>query len=192
MKSKQRRQDILEAAIRVFAERGYYTANVSDVAHAAGVAQGTIYLYFKSKEELLRAIFNEKMGELIDFIDEQICAVKGAEARLARLIEVQIEHIEIYPELTELILVELRQSGKFLHEDTIRQIQRYLGIIEDLLREGIEEGIYSEQLPISIAATMLYSGMEGLATRWSLEDTKQPLKETAAAVKEIFLEGIRR
>ncbi len=191
MDPERRRQDILQAAIAVFARKGYYTAKVSDVAHEAGIAHGTVYLYFKSKEDLLLAIFTEKMGEMIDYIQEQVATVIGAESQLKRLIQVQIELIETYPELTELILVELRQSGKFLRSEAIDQIQRYLGIIQSILEEGIAEKVFSDSLDVEVVSTILYAGIEGLATRWILEGTPYALGQAADTVTRTFLDGIR-
>ena len=189
-KRDQRRKEILEAACRVFAQKGYYTATVSDIANEAGIAQGTMYIYFKSKEDLLMAIFSEGMRVLIDYVKEETRKVSGAEAKLKRLIEVHIRAYDQYRDLAQLVLIELRQAGKFLQSDALEPTFEYLTVIKGILDEGIKEGVFDASLDTEFAATMLYSTIDGVATRWVLEDFSYSLIEAAETINRIFFQGI--
>ena len=104
--SEEKRQRILDAALRTFVRHGFYNAKVSEIAREAGVAHGTVYLYFKSKEHLLRTIFEEQMGEALRYIKGKVSQIQGAKAKLKRLIEAQMELVKEHKELTELIHME--------------------------------------------------------------------------------------
>jgi TetR/AcrR family transcriptional regulator, fatty acid metabolism regulator protein len=189
-KRDQRRKEILEAAIVVFAHKGYYTATVSDIANKAGIAQGTMYLYFKSKEDLLIAIFQEGMRGLIDYVKAETEKIEGAEAKLKRLIEVHIQAYNQYRDLAQLVLIELRQAGKFLQSDALEPVFDYLALIGEILEEGIKEGVFYPSLDTELAATMLYSTIDGIATRWVLQDFSYSLIDSTETVTRIFFRGI--
>ncbi|MCS5613422.1 MAG: TetR family transcriptional regulator, partial [Candidatus Poribacteria bacterium] len=167
-KSTAKRQQILDSAVAVFAEKGFYNAKVTDIAHKAGIAHGTVYLYFQTKEDILIQIFEEKFEELVSYIFMEVGTEQNALAKLRRLILVQLQMIETNPELTELMLLEARQSSKFILSSAISKIGDYCDKIEGILKEGIEEGLVRPDLDLTVASTMLYSGIEGIATRWML------------------------
>src|SRR5436309_12914212 len=111
-----KRERILDAAVRVFAEKGFYNAKVSDVARLAGVADGTIYLYFKSKDDLLISLFEDRMERINAQVREAIASAKGAPERLRRLCQLHQALVESNRPMAEVISVELRQSSKFIRE----------------------------------------------------------------------------
>ena len=178
-KSTAKRQQILDSAVAVFAEKGFYNAKVTDIAHKAGIAHGTVYLYFQTKEDILIQIFMEVGVE------------HNALAKLRRLILIQLQMVETNPELTELMLLEARQSSKFILSSAISKIGDYCDKIEGILKEGIEEGLVRPDLDLTVASTMLYSGIEGIATRWMLENKHYNLNLCAEQLIQLFIGGIR-
>src|SRR5436190_12719396 len=114
---QDKRARILEAAVRVFADRGFFNATVAEIARAAGVADGTIYLYFKGKDDLLLRLFDEKMAELHQSARAALDEEQGAPARLRRFIQHHLQAVEKNPELAAVLIVELRQSAQELRED---------------------------------------------------------------------------
>lgn len=186
-----KRQQIIRAATKIFAHDGYYNARVSDIAKEAGIAHGTVYLYFDSKEELLITIFDEQMAELVSYVRTEVEKEKGAFEKLHRMITIQMQLIETNRELTELLLIEFRHSSKFFEDSSLDRTLDYIKLIGDVLKEGIDEGIIREDVDVSTAATMLFCSIEGIVTRWILEDAQYSLEETANTVMEIFLDGIR-
>ena len=190
-KSTAKRQQILDSAVAVFAEKGFYNAKVTDIAHKAGVAHGTVYLYFQTKEDILIQIFEEKFEELVSYIFMEVGTEQNALAKLRRLILIQLQMVETNPELTELMLLEARQSSKFILSSAISKIGDYCDKIEGILKEGIEEGLVRPDLDLTVASTMLYSGIEGIATRWMLEDKHYNLNLCAEQLIQLFIGGIR-
>ena len=191
-KSTQRRRQILDAAVKVFARNGFYNSKVLDIAKEAGVANGTIYLYFLGKDDILITIFEEQMSELIDYMKQEIQLESGCLNKLRKLVSMQMHLIETNPELTELLLVELRQSRKFLKSKAIDTVADYIDMVNDVLKEGITEGTIDRNIDVTIVGTMLFSAVEGLATRWILEGASYPLDRAADMVMKVFLDGIRR
>ena len=112
------------------------------------------------------------------------------ENKLRRLIEIQMNLIETNPELTELLLLEARQSGKFLRSTAIDQIANYCGLIEEVLKQGVKEGIIRSDLNLSAASTVIFCGIEGIATRWILESKRGSLSEMAQTIIQLILSGI--
>ena len=186
----QKRGQILSAAMKVFAEKGFYKTTVSDIARTANVAHGTICLYFKTKDEILIQIFEKEISALIDHVQREIGRKPRVENKLRRLIEIQMNLIETNPELTELLLLEARQSGKFLRSTAINQIANYCELIEGVLKQGVEEGIIRSDLNLSAASTVIFGGIEGIATRWILETKRGFLSEMAQTITKLILSGI--
>jgi len=110
MRDPDKPQQIIEAAIRVFARKGYWSSRVSDVAREAGIAAGTIYLYFTTKEEILTTLFREKMAGFVSTVWREIAVEHDAVAKLRRLVHLHFEILEQHPELAEVVQVELRQG----------------------------------------------------------------------------------
>src|SRR5436305_3173336 len=112
--TSDKRTRIMDAAIKVFAERGFHSATVAEIARAAGVADGTIYLYFKSKDDLLLRLFDEKMTQLLAEAKAALAEERDAPARLKRFIQLHFSLVEKNPDLASVLVVELRQSAQFL------------------------------------------------------------------------------
>ena len=182
---------ILEAAATVFARDGFHNAKIGDVAREAGVAHGTIYLYFGSKDDLLISVFRENLNWLIKHIASEIQAENNAEDKLRRMISLQIDLIEANPDLTALMLVEFPQAGKFLNEDSTYELAAYIDMIANILKEGIAEKVFDNDIDVDVIATVIYAGIQGIATRWILEERRYPLKKLACDISKVFLNGIR-
>src|SRR5438093_1372079 len=129
MRDPEKPQQIIEAAIRVFARTGYYSSRVSDIAREAGIASGTIYLYFKTKEEILVTLFREKMAEFVAYLRREIADERDPEAKLRRLVALHFTVLEQNPALAEVVQIELRQGHKFFRgaDERAERRQRALG-----------------------------------------------------------------
>lgn len=191
-KDDEKRKNILESATKVFASKGFYNAKIQDVATEAGVAHGTVYLYFKNKDDLLSAIFYEVLGELIEYIRSEVQKEKTAEDKFRRMISIQIDIIEENPDLTKLILIEFPRTGKFLSNSNIDILSKYIDMIADIIDKGIKEGQFNTDIKIDMVATMIYASIQGLATRWILDDMQYTLKGMEKSVSDLFIEGIKR
>mgnify|MGYP000518928981 CR=1 FL=1 len=190
-KDNEKRKRILDSAIKVFAKTGYSDARIQDVAEEAGVSHGTVYIYFKNKDALFMSIFQEILGELIQYISSEIQKEKNAEDKIRRIISMQLDIIEENPDLTKLILIEFPRSGNFLNDSNTNVLSRYIDLISDVLKEGIDEGIFSIEMRTEVTATMIYAGIQGIATRWILDGMDYSLKAMEKSIADILLNGLK-
>ncbi|GAC1344484.1 MAG: TetR/AcrR family transcriptional regulator [Myxococcales bacterium] len=187
-----KRARILAAAVKVFAERGFFTATVAEIARAAGVADGTIYLYFKSKDDLLLRLFDEKMSILLEEAKVALAAEDSSPARLRRFIQLHLAAVERNPELASVLIVELRQSAQLLKGLEKAKLSAYLDVIAEVVRTGQEKG---ELLPVASPATIkraIFGALDELALGWLLSGRKTSLKKTAAEVSEWLVRGLEK
>jgi TetR/AcrR family fatty acid metabolism transcriptional regulator len=181
---------IIEAAIRVFARNGYYNSRVSDIAREAGIASGTIYLYFKTKEDILVTLFREKMAEWVAYVRAEIDGEPDAVAKLRRLVALHFKVLEDSPELAEVVQVELRQGHKFFRGASAHEVSAYFDLIQSVLEDGIAAGLVRGDLRPKIATKMLFGAMDQVATSWVLGKRGYRLADAADEVATIFLRGV--
>lgn len=185
-------QQIIDAAIRVFARSGYYNSRVSDIAREAGIAAGTIYLYFKTKDEILVTLFRVKMAQWVAFVRREIAGESNAIAKLEKLVALHFRVLEENPELAEVVQVELRQGHKFFRGASAHEISAYFELIASVLDEGIASGLIRDDVPVKVATKMLFGAMDQVATSWVLGKRAYRLTDSAEAVAAIFLKGVVR
>jgi TetR/AcrR family fatty acid metabolism transcriptional regulator len=190
MRDPGKPQQIIDAAIRVFARAGYYNSRVSDIAREAGIASGTIYLYFKTKDEILVTLFREKMAEWVEFVRGQIAAEPDPLAKLRRLVALHFTVLEGNPDLAEVVQVELRQGHKFFRGASAHEVSSYFTLIGGVLEEGIASGQIRRDLPVKLATKMLFGAMDQVATSWVLGKRAYRLSDAGDAVATVFLKGL--
>jgi len=192
MRDPDKPQQIVDAAIRVFARTGYYNSRVSDIAREAGIASGTIYLYFETKEQILVTLFREKMAEFVAFLRREIAVEREPEAKLRRLVHLHFTVLEQNPALAEVMQVELRQGHKFFRGASAHEVSAYFELIGSILEEGVAAGRFVPDLPVKVATKMLFGAMDQVATSWVLGKRGYRLTAAADAVATIFLKGVTR
>jgi len=189
-RTDDKRHRILQAATRVFARKGYFGARVSEVARRAGVADGTIYLYFKSKEDILVALFDEVMAEHLERGRTELRSIHGTAARLLAIAEHHLRLFGENPDLAVVFQVELRQSTKFLERFTASWLQDYFSLISGVIEEGQREGALRADLPRKVATKAFFGALDEMVTSWILGRRDYDLSRLALPVVELFLRGI--
>jgi len=187
-----KRDALLRAAIDVFAERGYFNAQVADVARAAGVAAGTVYLYFRSKDDLLISIFERGMREAIAEGKHVIEGVADPIERLRRLARMHLERLGRDRNSAVVFQVELRQSTKFMEQFSSTLLRDYLGLLRDAFADGQRAGVFRADVKPTLAAKALFGALDEMATNWILSKRRYALAADADAVVDLFIEGARR
>jgi TetR/AcrR family fatty acid metabolism transcriptional regulator len=182
MRDPDKPQQIIEAAVRVFARKGYYNSRVSDIAREAGIAAGTIYLYFRTKDDIL--------ADFVGALRKAISVEPDAASKVRRLVSMHFRILEEHPNLAEVVQVELRQGQKFFRGASGQEIGAYFALIASVLEEGVTEGRFRSGLPVKVATKMLFGAMDQVATSWVLGKRGYQLVDTADAVAEIFLQGV--
>jgi TetR/AcrR family fatty acid metabolism transcriptional regulator len=187
-----KRDALLRAAIDTFAARGFFNAQVADVAGAAGVATGTVYLYFKGKDDLLISIFERTMKEAIA---EGRASVDSKASPLERLREIAALHLGRLGRDRDLAIVfqvELRQSTKFMERFSATHLREYLGLIRDVIAEGQAKGMFRKQINPTVAAKVFFGALDEMATNWILSRRKYSLASEADAVVDLVVGGLGR
>jgi TetR/AcrR family fatty acid metabolism transcriptional regulator len=185
-----KREAILRAAIRVFARNGYFNAKVADVARAAGVADGTVYLYFKSKEELLHSIFDRSVGAAIADARRELAELADPREKLRRIARLHLERLGADRDLAVVFQVELRGSTKFMAEFSAAGLAEYLRLIREAFEEGQRAGLFRPGLNPKVVAKVLFGALDEMATNWILSPRRYKLAPMADEVLDIFLNGV--
>jgi TetR/AcrR family fatty acid metabolism transcriptional regulator len=189
--SGDKRDRILRAAVKIFSRKGFFNSKVSEIARAAEVADGTIYLYFRNKDDLLISLFEEKMGEVVADVRRRIAAGGNALEKLRIFIENHMDLLERESGLVEVLQVELRQSTKFLKDYTPVKFFEYLEVISDILEEGKREGILRPDLNVSVARRAIFGALDELSLTYILSrKPKYHPAVTAAELCRLLLEGL--
>src|SRR5688572_11241732 len=161
-----KRERILDAAMRVFAGKGFFGAKVSDIAEEAGVADGTIYLYFKSKDDLLIALFEEQMERVNLELGRTLAGEGRAPEKLRRFIRGYMDLVAKNRHAAEVITIELRQSAKFMKEYKNPRFAEFLKTLAGVIDDGQKKGQLRPDIPPQIAARALFGALDELALLW--------------------------
>ena len=190
-KKEKKRQRILSSAIKVFSKKGFYSTRIKEIARAASVADGTIYLYFKNKDDILISIFNDRFRKLNTKMEEIADEPIESSEKIRRIINLQIGSVRGHRDLAEVLTVNLRQSNRFLRQFAAPQFNRYLDIMAQVIREGQDRGEFTSDCSPRIVATSLFGSIDGLMLTWVLGSRKyQRLVRAGTHVAEIMLNGL--
>jgi TetR/AcrR family fatty acid metabolism transcriptional regulator len=182
---------IINAATKVFARRGFFHAKVSDIAKEAHVADGTIYLYFENKDDILISLFEEQMQLVLGNMMEEISKEKDAVKKIEKFALTHLKLIELNKNVAEIIQVELRQSSKFMKEYKNERFLQYLNLIDDIVKEGQEQGIFKKEVIPGIAKRAFFGALDEMSRFWVLSSHKKYDIETAAKqISGYFLYGL--
>lgn len=186
-----KREAILRAAISVFAHNGYFNSKVADIAREAGVADGTVYLYFKSKEDILHSIFDRSVEEALDAARNQIKEVDDPREKLRQIAMLHLERLGADRDLAVVFQVELRGSTKFMEEFSAAGFAEYLALIRATFEEGQRAGVFRAELNAKTVAKILFGALDEMATNWILSKRRYKLAPMADEVLDIFLNGVK-
>ncbi|MBS2012468.1 MAG: helix-turn-helix transcriptional regulator [Deltaproteobacteria bacterium] len=177
--------------MKVFAKNGFHATRVSEVAKAAGVADGTIYLYFKSKEELLVSLFEDRVSKLLTFMRESLPKTEGAPQRLRAVIDMQLGLLEGERDLAEVITVIIRQSTRLMKEFAAPQFLAYLDAIAKIVQDGQASGDFRTDVSPHIAARAIFGALDGITLTWALGRAEQgALARASTQLSDVLLRGL--
>jgi TetR/AcrR family fatty acid metabolism transcriptional regulator len=185
-----KRDALLRAAIDTFAARGFFNAQVADVARAAGVAAGTVYLYFRSKDDLLISIFERTMKQAIADGRRSVDALADPVERLREIARLHLDRLGRDRALAVVFQVELRQSTKFMERFSSTQLREYLGIIRSVIADGQARRVFQSQVSPTLAAKLFFGALDEMATNWILSRRKYSLAAEADAIVDLFVGGL--
>lgn len=193
MAPPDKRDRILDAATKVFAKRGFFSSQVADVAKKAGVAAGTVYLYFKSKDDLLLSLFDRTMRDAIVEGRAALEALNHAATpveRLRHIAHVHLARLGRDRQLAVVFQVELRQSTKFMARLSASSLRDYLGLIREVIVDGQRTGQFRADINPTLAAKVIFGALDEMATNWILSERDYHLEEDAEPVMNLLLGGL--
>jgi len=192
-KKPNKRALITDAAVEVFAERGFHQARISDIAKRAGVADGTIYLYFRNKEDLLLSIFEEKMDYLLSGLREALDGIEDPEERVRRFAIFHFKQVRENRAVAEVLQVELRLSNKFLKEYRPEKLWAYLGVFGQIVREGQAQGLFRTEIDPFVIMWAFFGALDEIAMQWVLSggSDRFELESAANQVADVFIRGMK-
>lgn len=191
MREPNKHQRILQAAVKVFAEKGFFNSRISEIAKEANVADGTIYLYFKNKDDILISLFEEEFGKIVEEMRRKL---EEEGDPLQKIRKFAIAHLSIVAqqqELAEVLGVEVRQSSKFMKEYVNQRFIEYLNLIRSIVQEGQERGLIRKDLTPGIVKRALFGALDEMARYWILSTKKtHGIDEAALQISDIFIRGM--
>lgn len=189
-KENDKRKEILQAAIRVFARSGFFNSKVSDVAKRAGVADGTIYLYFRNKDDLLISLFDQIMREFIARATQVLATMDDPVEKLRRLALLHLEGLGRNRELAIVFQIELRHSSKFMARFSRTRLADYFELIRSVVREGQRRGRFRKTVNEKIVTKCFFGALDEMATNWILSERRYDLKSMTGSVLDLFVHGL--
>jgi TetR/AcrR family fatty acid metabolism transcriptional regulator len=191
MKDENKHQKILHAAIKVFSEKGFYNSRVSEIAKEADVADGTIYLYFKNKDDILISLFEEEFGKFVQNMQVELGKEKDPLQKIKRFAITHLSLVTKHPHLGEVMGVEVRQSTKFMKEYVNKPFIEYLNIIRSVVLEGQEKGLLRKDLTPGVMKRAFFGALDEMARYWVLSTKKKhSIDQAAIQISDVFIRGM--
>lgn len=190
-KNSDKHRRIIEAAIKVFAKNGFYNSKVSEIARAAQVADGTIYLYFQNKDDILISLFEEEMQRVLERVQKAVALETEPAKKLERFALAHLSLIEENQDMAEIIQVEIRQSSKFMRGYENVKFLQYLNLISSIIKEGQALGVFRPDIKPGIVKRAFFGALDEMSRYWVLSSAKKYSISTAAReISAFFLQGM--
>ena len=181
---------ILEAAIKVFARQGFHQSTVAQIAKEAGVADGTIYLYFKNKDDILVQFFNYKTKQVFDSFRTEVARAESSLDKLRYLIRRHLEEFQRNREMAVVYQVETHQNSR-LAEPQIREMSKmYRDIISEIVEQGQQEGLIRKDLYVGLVKRFIIGAVDEVINTWLHSKGDYDLVSMAEPLVELFVKGI--
>ena len=187
---EQKRQKIIRAAIDVFAEKGFFGSRMTDVAHAAQVADGTLYLYFEGKEDLLISLFDHLLGRFIERLEDEMAGLEDPLDKLRLMVRLHLETLGRDRALAHVLQIEIRHSRRFLGEIMRGQLGTYLGFLRKIIEEGQQLGRFRRDISPGLATNVVFGAVDELVMSWLLADEPGDLLRHLKPLLRLLAEGL--
>ena len=191
MRISDKHSKITQAAVKVFANKGFFNARISDIAKEAKVADGTIYLYFNNKYDILISLFEEEIGKIILQVK---LLLEEEEDPGKQLYIFTLHHLKLLDEkkdLAEVLQMELRQSNKFMKEYRNTKFIEYIDIISAIIHQGQSDGVFRSEVAPGIAKRAIFGALDEMSRLWVLDDNPAyTIEQTAEQLSNLFLGGL--
>jgi TetR/AcrR family fatty acid metabolism transcriptional regulator len=190
-KTKEKFSSIIDSALKVFGEKGYYNATIAEIARDAGVSEATIYEYFGSKEDLLFAIPGEITRQAVDFLEQMTPYLKGAENKIRAIVYGYFNLYRDNPNYSSLVLLDLKHNRNFINTESYKPVQEAADFILKAIQEGVKTGEFREDVDPYLVRSMILGTIEHLFFRWHLKGRKDDIQDFVDSMLSIIMSGIK-
>ncbi len=184
-------QVILEAAVKTFARTGYHRTRVADIAHEAGVADGTVYIYFKNKEDVLISLFQDLMIRFVDELQNELVQYQDANEKLIAIINYHLTTLANKPDQAKVTQIELRQIDQTINDGISKPLMSYFQLIEEVIDEGKEQNLYRQNLNTRTARKVIFGAIDEVVTCWVMSNKPYDLSTLSEPVFDMLVRGLR-
>jgi len=186
-----RRESIIHAAIEVFSKKDFNTASISEIAQKAGVADGTIYQYFRNKEDLFFSIPIEKTNEFRSQLELHLEGISGAFNKIRKFVWYFLYFFKMNPAYGRILMLEMRVSKSFVKTETYDFLKQSVNQVINIIIEGQNEGVIRKDIDIYILRHLVLGTLEHMVSRWLLKGEKYDLIEHHQDVSRMLIDGLR-
>jgi len=190
-KKKVKRKSIIDAAIEVFSRNGFQNSTISEIAQKANVAEGTIYQYFRNKEDLFFSIPIDKTKEFYGELELHLQGIKGSINKVRKFVWFYIHHLQANPEYARALMLEMRVNRNFIRTKTYEAFRPMTHRILEIIEEGQEEGAIRKDVDMYTIRHLILGSLEHIVTRWVLKDEKYDLLAQYDDILKLIIPGIR-
>lgn len=182
---------ILEAAVKTFARTGYHRTRVADIAREAGVADGTVYIYFNNKEDILISLFQSLMKNFVEGLAGELLNCRDANDKLARVISYHLTILSDKPDQAKVTQIELRQIDQIINRGISKPLKSYFHLIEEVIEEGKQQGLYRQNLDTRVARKVIFGAIDEVVTCWVMSGKPYSLVALRDPVFELLVKGLQ-
>ncbi|MBM4236215.1 MAG: TetR/AcrR family transcriptional regulator [Firmicutes bacterium] len=183
-------QVLLDAAVRSFAQTGYHRTRVADIAREAGVADGTVYIYFENKEDILISLFQDLMKRFVEDLNSELALCQDANEKLYRIISYHLTTLANRPDQARVTQIELRQIDKTINQGISKPLKIYFQLIEEVVAEGKEQGLYRRNIDPKTARKVVFGAIDEVVTCWVMSGKPYDLTALSEPVYNLLSEGL--
>ncbi len=188
----EKHQVILEAAVKTFARTGYHRTRVADIAREAGVADGTVYIYFKSKEDILVSLFQDLMLRFVEDLHSELAHCQNANEKLATIITYHLTTLANRPDQAKVTQIELRQIDQTINEGISGPLKSYFRLIEEVIDEGKKQNLYRQNLNTRTARKVVFGAVDEVVTCWVMSNKHYELGTLSEPLFEMLVKGLQQ
>lgn len=190
-KKDLRRQQIIQAATEVFGNSNFQSASISEIAQKANVAEGTLYQYFKNKEDLFFSIPAQKTEEFCEEFNLHLQGIHDTFNKVRKLIWYYLYFFNTNPAYARTLMLEMRVSKSFISSKTYDRIKAFADKVLEIIKEGQEEGRIRKDVDVYVIRELLLGVLEHRVTRWLLKEEKYDLVEHYDEICDLIFNGIK-
>ena len=189
-KDYTKRERILNAAIKIISKKGFFNTSISEIAKMANVADGSVYTYFRGKNELLIEAFKLVLHKILKRAEAEINKTTDPVEKIRIIIKMHIEFMEKHPDTANFLQIQLRQSNRDIRLHIKNEMRKYYKIIGEILNQGIELGKIRDDVNKRVIGSLIFGTVDEIITSWLLSEKNEKLTDKLDDIYKVIFKGI--